>query len=58
MVLAILDGWGHNDAPDHNAIHTAQTPNWDRFWANNARTLIATSGTAVGLPSGQMGNSE
>ncbi len=58
MVLAILDGWGHNDAPDHNAIHTAQTPNWDRFWANNARTLIATSGIAVGLPSGQMGNSE
>ncbi len=58
MVLAILDGWGHNDAPDHNAIHTARTPNWDRLWADSARTLINTSGIAVGLPAGQMGNSE
>jgi len=58
MVLAILDGWGYTEAPDHNAIHAAHTPNWDRLWEECPRTWVDTSGIAVGLPSGQMGNSE
>ncbi|MCG8436183.1 MAG: 2,3-bisphosphoglycerate-independent phosphoglycerate mutase, partial [Gammaproteobacteria bacterium] len=58
IVLVILDGWGHNEAADHNAIDAAATPVWDRLWSAHPRTLIDTSGIAVGLPSGQMGNSE
>ena len=58
LVLLILDGWGHSDATEHNAIYSAQTPVWDKLWANAPRTLIHTSGMAVGLPDGQMGNSE
>lgn len=58
MVLAILDGWGYTEAQDHNAIHAARTPNWDRLWEECPRTWVDTSGIAVGLPSGQMGNSE
>ena len=57
-LLLILDGWGHREATDHNAIHTANSPNWDELWANQPHTLIDTSGKSVGLPSGQMGNSE
>ncbi len=56
--LIILDGWGHRDDPQSNAIHHANTPFWDKIWAENPHTLIATSGMAVGLPDGQMGNSE
>jgi len=58
VVLAILDGWGYSETTEHNAIHAAHTPNWDRLWRDNAHTLIDTSGIAVGLPGGQMGNSE
>lgn len=57
-LLLILDGWGHREESQHNAIHAANTPTWDRLWANQAHSLITTSGTAVGLPEGQMGNSE
>lgn len=57
VVLLILDGFGHSDDPEHNAIFAAKTPVMDSL-ANNPRTLIATSGMAVGLPEGQMGNSE
>lgn len=57
-VLLILDGWGMSDNPDHNAIETARTPVWDRLWARYPHTAIRTSGSAVGLPGGQMGNSE
>lgn len=57
-LLLILDGWGHREATDHNAIYTANSPNWDELWANQPHTLIDTSGKSVGLPSGQMGNSE
>jgi len=58
LVLLILDGWGvRENAPD-NAITAARTPNWDRFWRDCPRTLLQTSGEAVGLPAGQMGNSE
>lgn len=58
LVLLILDGFGHSDNPDHNAIHAAKSPVWDKIWATYPKTLIQTSGMAVGLPDGQMGNSE
>lgn len=58
LILLILDGWGvREDAPD-NAISNAATPNWDRLWAECPHSLLETSGEAVGLPAGQMGNSE
>ena len=53
-----MDGWGYSESPDYNAIHCADTPFWDELWANHPHTLIHTSGAAVGLPGGQMGNSE
>ena len=56
--LIVLDGWGHSDATEHNAIATANTPNWDRLWSDAPTTFIASSGLDVGLPDGQMGNSE
>ncbi|MDX1633989.1 MAG: 2,3-bisphosphoglycerate-independent phosphoglycerate mutase [Marinobacter sp.] len=56
--LIILDGWGHRDPSDDNAISNAHTPCWDRLWQNQPKTLINTSGMFVGLPQGQMGNSE
>jgi len=56
--LIILDGWGVNDDPTNNAIHAANTPVWDRIWAQCPTARVATSGLAVGLPDGQMGNSE
>lgn len=57
-LLLILDGWGHRDATEHNAIALARTPVWDRLNRNYPHTLIHTSGMEVGLPEGQMGNSE
>jgi len=56
--LIILDGWGYRKETDANAIHHASTPFWDKIWSEKAHTLIETSGKAVGLPEGQMGNSE
>jgi 2,3-bisphosphoglycerate-independent phosphoglycerate mutase len=58
VVLLILDGWGVREADADNAIAQADTPNWDALLAHCPQTLIATSGEAVGLPDGQMGNSE
>ncbi|MEG4274818.1 MULTISPECIES: 2,3-bisphosphoglycerate-independent phosphoglycerate mutase [unclassified Microcoleus] len=58
VVLIILDGWGYREEKDGNAIATAKTPVMDSLWAAYPRTLIKTSGRAVGLPHGQMGNSE
>ncbi|MGB5651276.1 MAG: 2,3-bisphosphoglycerate-independent phosphoglycerate mutase, partial [Sedimenticolaceae bacterium] len=57
-VLLVLDGWGLSDSTDHNAINAARKPVWDRLWASYPHTAIRTSGPAVGLPGGQMGNSE
>lgn len=57
-LLLILDGWGHRDATDNNAIALARTPVWDRLLSTCPHTLIHTSGMKVGLPDGQMGNSE
>jgi len=58
VVLIILDGFGYSEATEHNAIYTARTPVWDRIWSQCPKSLIETSGMAVGLPEGQMGNSE
>ena len=57
-LLMILDGWGHRENPENNAIHAANTPTWDALVQTCPHTLIKTSGKAVGLPEGQMGNSE
>lgn len=57
-MLIILDGFGHRIASEDNAIAAAATPNWDRLWAQAPHTLISSSGLDVGLPEGQMGNSE
>lgn len=57
-LLVILDGWGHAEASPYNAIHVASTPNWDRFLQHSPNTLLNCCGTDVGLPQGQMGNSE
>ncbi|WP_372764695.1 2,3-bisphosphoglycerate-independent phosphoglycerate mutase [Litorivivens sp.] len=58
MVLVILDGWGHREEPKDNAIYHANTPTWDKLMAEQPRSLISGSGLDVGLPEGQMGNSE
>lgn len=58
VVLVILDGWGYCDSDQGNAIAAAKTPVMDSLWSAYPHTLIRTSGKAVGLPEGQMGNSE
>ncbi|AFZ59522.1 2,3-bisphosphoglycerate-independent phosphoglycerate mutase [Anabaena cylindrica FACHB-243] len=58
VVLVILDGWGYCEDKRGNAIAAAKTPIMDSLWAAYPHTLIRTSGKAVGLPEGQMGNSE
>ncbi|HEY9825459.1 MAG TPA: 2,3-bisphosphoglycerate-independent phosphoglycerate mutase, partial [Stenomitos sp.] len=58
VVLVILDGWGYREETDGNAIAKANTPVMDSLWDTYPSTLIQTSGKAVGLPKGQMGNSE
>jgi 2,3-bisphosphoglycerate-independent phosphoglycerate mutase len=58
VVLIILDGWGHRDEKDGNAVAAAQLPIMQSLWEAYPHTLIKTSGRAVGLPEGQMGNSE
>ncbi|MBD1566524.1 2,3-bisphosphoglycerate-independent phosphoglycerate mutase [Vibrio sp. S12_S33] len=58
MALVILDGWGYREDNANNAINNAKTPVMDSLIANNPNTLISASGMDVGLPDGQMGNSE
>ncbi|ABB33416.1 phosphoglycerate mutase, 2,3-bisphosphoglycerate-independent [Geobacter metallireducens RCH3] len=58
LMLMILDGWGINPSAEHNAVAQARTPNLDTLLATYPTTEIQTSGMAVGLPDGQMGNSE
>ncbi|WP_028116612.1 2,3-bisphosphoglycerate-independent phosphoglycerate mutase [Ferrimonas senticii] len=58
LALLILDGWGYRAHSADNAITTARTPNLDRLWTEAASGLISGSGLDVGLPDGQMGNSE
>ena len=57
-VLVVLDGWGYSETEQDNAISAAKTPVWDRLWQTQPHALIHGSGTHVGLPGGQMGNSE
>jgi 2,3-bisphosphoglycerate-independent phosphoglycerate mutase len=58
VVLCILDGWGHRPQPDHNAVEQAATPNWHALMRDCPHALIDASELHVGLPEGQMGNSE
>jgi 2,3-bisphosphoglycerate-independent phosphoglycerate mutase len=58
LLLMILDGWGINPNPAHNAVALANTPNLTKYLNDYPHTRIRTSGMAVGLPEGQMGNSE
>ena len=58
IVLTVLDGWGYRAETAGNAIALARKPNYDRLLAEFPNTLIHTSGPSVGLPEGQMGNSE
>ena len=58
IVLMILDGWGYREEGDDNAIAQARTPHWDSWWQTHPHGLLTASEAAVGLPRGQMGNSE
>src|SRR5438552_6189919 len=58
VALIVLDGWGYRPETDGNAIELANTPGWYSLWARGSRTLLEASGLRVGLPEGQMGNSE
>ncbi len=58
VLLLILDGFGHREECDHNAICQARKPHWNFLWNKHAHTVIDASEKMVGLPTGQMGNSE
>jgi 2,3-bisphosphoglycerate-independent phosphoglycerate mutase len=58
VVLCVLDGWGHRAKTDDNAVTLARTPNLHRFWKYSPRALLQASEEWVGLPAGQIGNSE
>lgn len=58
LALIVLDGWGYREEAEANAIALADTPFFDRLWAEFPHTLVHASGERVGLPAGQMGNSE
>lgn len=58
LVLVIMDGWGYSTKQEYNAVAAAKTPNLDRLARDYTSTLISGSGLDVGLPDGQMGNSE
>ncbi|HIJ37444.1 MAG TPA: 2,3-bisphosphoglycerate-independent phosphoglycerate mutase [Rhodospirillaceae bacterium] len=58
LLLCILDGWGYRPEREDNALALAKTPVWTQLLASAPHALLATSGLAVGLPEGQMGNSE
>jgi 2,3-bisphosphoglycerate-independent phosphoglycerate mutase len=58
VALVVLDGWGYRTEREGNAIELGNTPVWHGLWNSSPRTLLDASGLAVGLPEGQMGNSE
>jgi 2,3-bisphosphoglycerate-independent phosphoglycerate mutase len=58
VVLCILDGWGYREESKNNAVALANTPVWDELYANNPTGFLKACGLDVGLPEGQMGNSE
>ena len=57
-MLLIMDGFGLNPDGNDNAIAAAKKPNFDKFWREYRHTQLGASGLSVGLPDGQMGNSE
>jgi len=58
VMLVILDGWGWREDPADNAVQQARTPTFDKLWRSCPHAFLRTSGRDVGLPDGQMGNSE
>ncbi len=58
VMLVVLDGWGWREEVADNAVRQARTPNFDHLWGTSPHTLVQASGLDVGLPQGQMGNSE
>ncbi|WP_273265797.1 2,3-bisphosphoglycerate-independent phosphoglycerate mutase [Flexistipes sinusarabici] len=58
LILLILDGWGFRESKDHNAVQLSNPVNFNRLWNNEPHMLLNASEEYVGLPSGQMGNSE
>ncbi len=58
VVLVVLDGWGFRPGREGNAIELGRTPVWHKLWGRASRTLLEASGLPVGLPEGQIGNSE
>ena len=58
VVLIVLDGWGFRPGREGNAVELGDTPTWHRLWARAPHTLLDASGLPVGLPAGQIGNSE
>src|SRR5204862_6300392 len=58
VMLVVLDGWGWREEAADNAVRQARTPNFDRLWSACPHAFLHTSGKDVGLPAGQMGNSE
>src|SRR6476620_5308522 len=58
VMLVVLDGWGWREEVADNAVRQARTPSFDRLWASGAHAFLRTDGREVGLPPGQMGNSE
>ncbi|MGN6671198.1 MAG: 2,3-bisphosphoglycerate-independent phosphoglycerate mutase [Candidatus Nucleicultricaceae bacterium] len=58
VVLCILDGWGHRETTHDNSIALASLPHWNHLWSHYPHTVLDASAGSVGLPEGQMGNSE
>ena len=58
VTLIVLDGWGYRKDTTNNAVAASKTPYFDSLWQKYPHTLLEASGLAVGLPEGQMGNSE
>src|ERR687892_2631460 len=58
VMLVVLDGWGWREETADNAVRLAKTPTFDRLWSAGPHAFLRTSGRDVGLPDGQMGNSE
>src|SRR6185437_14526460 len=58
VMLVVLDGWGLREERADNAVRQAKTPTFNRLWTNDPHGCLRTSGADVGLPPGQMGNSE
>ena len=58
VVLCIMDGWGHRESASNNAVALARTPNFDRLRGEYPHSFLAAAGPDVGLPEGQVGNSE